>query len=49
MSSHITEPDVDEVGAEAGEGLTTPDPGPPKILPHAYFLLPIWLAGCVAL
>ena len=49
MSSHITEPDVDEVGAEAGEGPTTPDPGPPKILPHAYFFLHVWLAGCVAL
>ena len=39
---------ADEVGV--GDGPITPEaPGPPNILPQAYFLLPVWLAGCAAL
>jgi hypothetical protein len=49
-SQAVADADRDGLEAETGEGPTTPDaPGPPKILPHACFLLPVLLAGCVAL
>jgi len=39
------------VETEAGGGgpTTADDPGPPKILPHACFLLPELTAGCAGL
>jgi hypothetical protein len=49
-SQAVPDADRDGLKAEVREGPTTPDAlGPPKILVHVYFLLPVLLAGCVAL